>query len=98
MTMPFEMCVGNPATEVVIAINTKKTDMKKVEFMKLNLQQENILSKEERKATLGGAMGACYMVCMGDRHPISNCNPPLSDLASLCNGEIPSCCSCLGGC
>lgn len=37
--------------------------MKKVEFMKLNLQQENILSKDEKKKILGGGQSACYVTC-----------------------------------
>lgn len=38
--------------------------MKKVSFMKLNIQQENVLSKEERKSLLGGnGPYACYVTC-----------------------------------
>lgn len=37
--------------------------MKKVEFMKLNLQQENLLSKEEKKKILGRGQSDCYVTC-----------------------------------
>jgi natural product precursor len=42
--------------------------MKKVSILKLNLQQENVLSREERKKVLGGDIGgsfptACYVRC-----------------------------------
>lgn len=71
--------------------------MKKVGFMKLNLQEENFLSKEERKEALGGA-GACYLVCQNgsDRHPVSDCYQP--DPHLWCNDAPIACCSCLGGC
>jgi hypothetical protein len=37
--------------------------MKKVPLMTLNVQQENVLSKDERKAALGGKTVKCYVVC-----------------------------------
>lgn len=70
--------------------------MKKVGFIKLNLQEENFLSKEERKEILGGGVGACYLVCNGDRHPISDCHDV--DTHTWCNDSPVVCCSCLGGC
>lgn len=40
--------------------------MRKVSFMKLNIQQENVLSKEEKKKVLGGGGGGgCYVTCSG---------------------------------
>ncbi|WP_308548917.1 hypothetical protein [uncultured Parabacteroides sp.] len=63
--------------------------MKKVEFMKLNLQQENILSKEERKGVLGG-YGSCYARCNGYYQPVPSCGP--SDLANhSCDASSCSC-------
>ena len=42
--------------------------------MKLNLQQENLLSKEERKEVLGGVEG-CYVLCSTEnRKPIPDCS------------------------
>ena len=71
--------------------------MKKVGFMKLSLQEENFLSKEERKEVLGGVSG-CYLMCRGssDRHPVSDCDH--LDPVYYCNGGDIACCSCLGGC
>lgn len=50
--------------------------MKKVSFMKLNLQQENLLSKEEKKEVLRGAGPVpCYVVCNnGNRIGIDRCD------------------------
>ena len=52
--------------------------MKKVEFMKLNLQQENILTKEEKKKILGGrGQSACYVTCgpYGPTEGVPSCEP-----------------------
>lgn len=50
--------------------------MKKVSFMKLNLQQDNILSKEERKEILGGVgPDPCYVTCnSGNRVGVDRCD------------------------
>ena len=61
----------------VIVQAHKLFNMKKVEFMKLNLQQENILSKEERKEVLGGSgSNTCYVQCNGYSYsfPIPSCD------------------------
>jgi hypothetical protein len=44
--------------------------MERVSLMKLNIQQESVLSKDERKAKLGGKQTSCYVVCGGNRWPI----------------------------
>lgn len=67
--------------------------MKKISLMKVNLQKENFLSKEERKQALGGNY-ICYVKCDAGTpaYPISSCT--YND--SMCNGQIPICCSCPG--
>ncbi|WP_308548919.1 hypothetical protein [uncultured Parabacteroides sp.] len=65
--------------------------MKKVNFMKLNLQQENILSKEERKEALGGgAPYPCYARCGGYTVPVPAC----SQASYYCEGNRVECCTC----
>lgn len=66
--------------------------MKKVEFMKLNLQQENLLSKEERKEVLGGdgAPYPCYARCGGYTVPVPAC----SQASYYCDGNRVECCTC----
>lgn len=69
--------------------------MKKVEFMKLNLQQENILSKEERKEVLGGY--TCYVRC-GSSVIVTGANS-CAELQHICGPyDKPSCCVCNGSC
>lgn len=69
--------------------------MKKVSLMKVNIQQQNVLSKEERKKMLGGA-NECYAICKGDPLPIpvSNCWAWDETYGSICNGEVPVSCTC----
>ncbi|WP_293731817.1 hypothetical protein [uncultured Parabacteroides sp.] len=58
--------------------------MKKVEFMKLNLQQENFLSKEEKKVILGGSK-TCYVQCaQSPPRQTSSCSQ--SDIEWACHG------------
>lgn len=71
--------------------------MKKVEFMKLNLQQENLLTKEERKEILGGSDAApypCYARCDSGYSsyivPVSAC----SQASYYCDGNRVACCTC----
>lgn len=67
--------------------------MKKVSFMKLNLQQENLLSKEEKKEVLGGyGPSPCYARCnTGNYVGVETCLAANS--ACAYNGGV-SCCSC----
>jgi hypothetical protein len=79
--------------------------MKRVSILKLNLQQENVLSIEERKKVLGGAEGptSCYVRCNTGNgsigpYPTSTCSSS-SGLSGLCvsaggNGTYQ--CSCNG--
>jgi hypothetical protein len=82
--------------------------MKRVSILKLNLQQENVLSREERKKVLGGDIGgsfptACYVRCNTGNgsigpYPTSTCSSS-SGLSGLCvsaggNGTYQ--CSCNG--
>lgn len=75
--------------------------MKKVNLLKLNIHQENILSKEEKKKILGGrGRSACYVTCGPYGPPttgVPSCEPwaitnvcgssGLSDLGyCICNG------------
>lgn len=70
--------------------------MKKVEFIKLNLQQENILSKEERKEVLGGYQ-QCYVRC-GNSVTVTGASS-CAELQNICGPyERPSCCVCGGSC
>lgn len=67
--------------------------MKKVEFMKLNLQQENLLSKKERKEILGGYVEGCYVLCSGqNRKPLGDCSP--YSAANVCGNDRVISCSC----
>ena len=84
----------------LIIINEKMQIMKKnASVMGLNVQPENVLSKEERKARLGGfdPPPSCYVVCRGGRWLLPDlCNP--IDIKSVCGEEIPKCCGCWGEC
>ena len=61
--------------------------------MKVNLQKENFLSKDERKKALGGD-GMCYVRCQGESSSIAieTCNFPEIQ-AWVCNTP-PVCCTC----
>lgn len=69
--------------------------MKKVSFMKLNLQQENLLSKEEKKEVLGGyGPSPCYARCKGGSHiGVESC----SDAIYVCGDKGVACCTCNQG-
>ena len=57
---------------------------KKVGFLKLNLPQENILSKEERKKCWGGSK-TCYVQCV-HRPPRVTSSCSQSDIEWACGG------------
>lgn len=60
--------------------------MKKVSLIRLNIQQESILSKDEKRRILGGYT-MCYVVCTnGGMHVASSgmCTP--YDQNNLCGG------------
>lgn len=65
--------------------------MKKVELMKLNLQQENILSKEEKKILLGGYGNSCYVTRNGSEIAVGNCDKATIDYYCGSGGEHSSC-------
>lgn len=69
--------------------------MRKVEFTKLNLQQENLLSKEEKKELLGGTIHTCYVKCnnssSADEGRVDSCHIP-----DLCGREGIYSCYCEG--
>lgn len=70
--------------------------MKKVSFMKLNLQQENLLSKEEKKEVLGGyGPSPCYARCNGSNNNIGveSCTAG----SSVCSSTGVACCTCYQG-
>ena len=59
--------------------------------MKLNLQEENFLSKDERKEILGGgAPNPCYAKCNGNITPIPTC----AHADYYCGGSKVDCCTC----
>lgn len=65
--------------------------MKRVEFMKLNLHKENLLTKEERKEVLGaGAPYPCYARCGGYIVPVPAC----SQAVYYCDSHRVECCTC----
>lgn len=68
--------------------------MKKVEFMKLNLQQENVLSKEEKKEVLGGyGPSPCYVTCNnGNTIGIDMCDSYA--MGNACGSSGPRYCRC----
>lgn len=69
--------------------------MKKVSFMKLNLQQENLLSKEEKKEVLGGYGPApCYVRC-GDGYTFNT--DSCTAAAYTCGSDGIKCCVCNQG-
>jgi len=72
--------------------------MKKVEFMKLNLQQENILSKEERKDVLGGQPSSCYVVCKNDGRRVNVDRCDSYSISAICGESGARCCGCEGTC
>lgn len=70
--------------------------MKKISFIKLNLQQKNILSKEERKKIIGGehSGNTCYVRC-DDSNVFVVGAQSCSQLQTVCNGgKPPTCCIC----
>lgn len=60
--------------------------MKQVSFIKLNIQEDNILSKEERKKILGG-YSPCYVRCSNGEKPAPDCSDWTK--VNICNGEGP---------
>lgn len=69
--------------------------MKKVSFMKLNIQQENLLSKEEKKKLLGGyGPYPCYVTCNSNvgTFGVNSCNS--SDTFQHCQTYGVSYCIC----
>ena len=64
----------------------------KLEEMMLNVQPENVLSKEERKARLGGAEKKCYVDCKGGSWYVKSCDP--YDIRPVCDNEPPGLCWC----
>jgi hypothetical protein len=62
--------------------------------MTLNLQPENILSKEERKKILGGT-GNCYVHCSSGTTAFGSCTDEESR-RNACHGNSPSYCTCNG--
>ena len=66
--------------------------------MGLNVQPENVLSKEERKTRLGGKEpGICYVVCKGGRWYIGDDCDQWA-IKNICGEEVPKCCGCWGTC
>lgn len=66
--------------------------MKKVKFMKLNLQQENVLTKEEKKNLLGGYGNSCYVTrTSGGEIAVGNCDKATIEFYCGGGGEHSGC-------
>jgi hypothetical protein len=76
-------------------VNFKYYVMRKVSLMKLSLQPENILSKEERKKILGGTNGNCYVHCSSGTTSFGSCADEDAKRRA-CHGSTPSYCTCEG--
>ena len=79
----------------LLIFNKKNRVIENVAVMGLNVQPENVLSKEERKARLGGKEDPkCYAECRGGSWYVKSCDP--YDTRPVCDSYPVEYCWCWG--